>query len=309
MSLANYDATLEGWARLDEGETQIPTGLSLGANGVLYSNIDARQTLIEDYGWIVGGTYAFAGSSDADTIDGAASLYRIETDGLTGDDHIIGSDFGDRLAGDDGADTLEGGLGLDTLIGGDGDDVIFGARQGDAAGDLADRLFGGAGNDSLDGGYGNDELRGDAGNDTLIGGFGADTLIGGADDDELSGNAMGDVLFGGGGDDFLNGGFGFDRLNGGAGADRFFHTGAEGHGTDWVQDYDASEGDMLMFGSTATTADFIVQTATTSGAGGTVAEAFVTHSPSGQILWALVDGAAQGQIWVQASGTSFDLLA
>ena len=106
-------------------------------------------------------------------------------------------------------DELRGGLGNNTLIGGAGDDVLF---DSDSASDLRDVMYGGAGNDYMDGGYGNDELRGDIGNDTIAGGFG------------------------------------HDRMNGGAGADSFYHLGIFDHGSDWVQDYRAAEGDVLQFG-------------------------------------------------------------
>lgn len=308
MSMANFDATLAGWSQLDAGETQIQSKLTLGAEGLTYSNLDAVNTLTTLYNWTISGaTYAFAGSDADETIDGSASLYRVVTDGLTGDDQLIGSAMNDHLSGSEGADTLNGGLGLDTLIGGDGDDFIFGGA-GEA--DLRDVVYAGAGNDSVDGGYGNDELRGDAGNDTLLGGFGADTLIGGSDDDVLSGSALSDVIFGGSGDDFINGGFGFDRLNGGTGTDRFFHTGDTGHGSDWVQDYSAAEGDVLLFGGAATIDQFQInfaETANTGTAG--VAEAFVIHQPTGHILWALVDGQAQDEITLRLGGQDFDLLA
>jgi serralysin len=171
-------------------------------------------------------------------------------------------------------------------------------------------LFGGAGNDTLDGGYGNDELRGDDGNDQIEGGFGADQLIGGAGADTLSGGALSDVIFGGNGADFLNGGFGFDRLNGGAGADRFFHLGVAGHGSDWIQDYSAAQGDQLVAGiAGATRAQFQVNFAHTPNAGAAgIAEAFVIYRPTGQILWALVDGAGQDSIVLALGGQSFDLL-
>ncbi|MFY0690209.1 MAG: cadherin domain-containing protein [Cyclobacteriaceae bacterium] len=56
MSQSNYDQTLEGWSRLDPGETQIPTGLTLGATGLEFcESADARQRLIDDYGWTFSG--------------------------------------------------------------------------------------------------------------------------------------------------------------------------------------------------------------------------------------------------------------
>ncbi|MFT7233261.1 MAG: surface protein, partial [Cyclobacteriaceae bacterium] len=56
MSLGNYDNTLDGWATLDAGETQIPTNVIFGAYGVPYcSSNGGRNTLINDYGWEITG--------------------------------------------------------------------------------------------------------------------------------------------------------------------------------------------------------------------------------------------------------------
>ncbi|WP_282157540.1 calcium-binding protein [Shimia thalassica] len=224
-----------------------------------------------------------------------------------------GTAANERLTGGLGDDTLNGGDGNDTLIGGEGNDLLIG---GDADTDIRDVLYGGNGDDTLDGGHGNDELRGDAGNDSIAGGFGADTVIGGAGDDTLTGSAFGDQLFGGDGLDFVNGGWGFDLVNGGAGADRFFHIGIADHGSDWIQDYDAAEGDVLQFGiATATRSQFQVNTTHTATAAGersgddNVEEAFVIYRPTGQIMWALVDGGGQSSINLQIGGDVFDLLA
>jgi Ca2+-binding RTX toxin-like protein len=236
--------------------------------------------------------------------------------GTPGDDNLLGSlgaddidglPGNDRIDGGNGNDTLRGGDGADTLIGGDGDDFIFG---GDTSADLRDVVYGGNGNDTIDGGYGNDELRGDAGNDSIAGGFGADTVIGGDGNDTLTGSAYGDEIFGGNGNDFINGGFGHDRVNGGDGADRFYHLGIADHGSDWIQDYNAAQGDVLMWGgAAATAADFQVNTADTANAGvDGVSESFVIYRPTGQIMWALVDGNAQSSINIQIAGQAFDLL-
>ncbi|MGR3377318.1 hypothetical protein [Salipiger abyssi] len=237
-------------------------------------------------------------------------------EGTEGDDRLTGGAAGDvidGLGGNDtldggaGADTLDGGDGTDTLIGGEGDDVLIG---GTSAADLRDVVYGGADEDSIDGGYGNDELRGDSGNDTIIGGYGADTIIGGAGDDVLTGQAWSDAIFGGDGMDFINGGFGHDRVNGGAGADRFYHLGVEGHGSDWIQDFSDAEGDALVYGGSAGIGDFQVNFTETANAGAAgVEEAFVIYRPTGQILWALVDGAAQDHIDLLIGGVSYDLLA
>lgn len=242
------------------------------------------------------------GTAGADTLVGAG-----------GNDTLLGEDGWDVLRGDDGDDSLRGGDGNDTLVGGDGDDILIGGESED---DRRDVIYGGAGNDAIDGGYGNDELRGDAGNDTIAGGFGADTVIGGTGDDTLTGAAFGDQIFGGDGGDFINGGFGYDLMNGGAGADRFFHLGIADHGSDWVQDYNAAEGDVLHFGNGAATRNqFQINTTHTATAEGersgddNIEEAFVIYRPTGQIMWALVDGAGQSAINLQIGQDVFDLQA
>ena len=53
MSTSNYDATLIGWATLDAGETQIPTGMSLGATGITYCLGEAARNILTSapYNW------------------------------------------------------------------------------------------------------------------------------------------------------------------------------------------------------------------------------------------------------------------
>ncbi len=220
---------------------------------------------------------------------------------------ISGTDAAERLDGTDFGDRIDAGDGADTVVGGTGNDTIYG---GASLADLRDVIYGGDGDDWIDGGYGNDNIRGDGGSDILEGGFGADTLIGGLDADTLGGSALSDQIFGGDGDDYLNGGFGFDRLNGGTGADRFYHLGVAGHGSDWVQDYQSAEGDVLLFGNaSATRSQFQINWANTPGAGSAdLAEAFIVYRPTGQILWALVDGAANEHIWLRIGATTYDLL-
>ncbi|MDO8327919.1 MAG: hypothetical protein Q7T28_13415 [Cypionkella sp.] len=228
--------------------------------------------------------------------------------GNAGINRLMGEGGNDRLLGEAGNDTLRGGDGADTLNGGTGDDVIYG---GASSVDLRDIIYGGDGNDSIDAGYGNDLAFAGIGNDTVEGGFGADEINGQAGNDLLSGGALSDLIFGGDGFDFINGGFGADRLNGGLGADRFYHLGIRDHGSDWVQDYNATQGDVLVAGiAGATRAQFLVQFSTTPGAGQAgVQEAFITYRPTGQVLWALIDGAAQTQINLMLGAQTFDLLA
>jgi len=288
---------LESVSELPDGRlvysfsTLDPSGSSFRAAVRIVDPRDALDVTLHE------GNDAFTGTRFADRIDGAG-----------GNDSIDGAAGDDLLSGGTGNDTINGGEGRDTINGGVGDDVLTG---GTSSTDLRDVIYGGDGNDTIDGGYGNDELRGDGGNDQIEGGFGADTLIGGAGNDSLSGSALGDVLFGGDGDDFLNGGFGFDRLNGGTGADRFFHLGIAAHGSDWVQDFNDAEGDMLVFGGAgATRSQFQVNFASTAGAGDAdVQEAFVIYRPTGQIVWALVDGAGQDALHINIGGVIYDLFA
>ncbi|MGR3458082.1 MAG: nidogen-like domain-containing protein [Pseudooceanicola nanhaiensis] len=253
------------------------------------------------------------GGTGADLLEGTGRNDRLT--GLGGDDTLRGSAGEDTLDGGPGDDLLEGGGGRDTLYGGDGRDVLNGGAghdrliAGDTEADLRDLVYGGDGHDEIDGGFGNDELRGDGGNDTITGGAGVDTIIGGNGDDVLTGQTWSDVILGGDGMDFINGGFGHDRVNGGADADRFYHLGVEGHGSDWVQDFSDTGGEVLVFGGTGSISDFQVNVAETANAGQVgIAEAFVIYKPTQQILWALVDGAAQEEITILLGGTEYDLL-
>lgn len=225
----------------------------------------------------------------------------------SGDDVITGNSANNMITAGSGNDRIYGGDGSDTLLGGSGDDFIFG---GDSSADKRDLIIGGEGNDTINGGYGNDELRGDAGNDTILGGFGSDFIVAGSGNDVITGSALSDLMFGGDGNDFINGGFGHDRVNGGSGADTFFHLGIFDHGSDWIQDYSAAEGDVLEFANRSATEDqFQVNFANTPNAGSaTVSDAFIIYRPTGQIMWALVDGGGQSEINLQIGSDVFNLL-
>ncbi len=222
------------------------------------------------------------GGAGSDTLSGGAGDDWLQADndadsldGGRGADSLYGNAGDDSLDGGDGADFLHGGVGADSLDGGDGDDLLVGMWQADTlsggAGD--DSICGNLGDDWLDGGEGADSLHGGTGRDSLLGGSGDDMLIGLYDDDSLQGeagddwivgNLGNDSLDGGDGDDFLFGGTGSDRLDGGAGndtlramdgadsltggegADIFAHLGPRA-GSHVVTDYDAAEGDSLLF--------------------------------------------------------------
>jgi Ca2+-binding RTX toxin-like protein len=155
-----------------------------------------------------------------------------------------------------------------SLIGGPGNDVLTGTEG-------ADRMNGGDGNDFISARGGSDNVRGDRGNDVISAGAGNDTVAGGAGNDRLLGETGRDRLLGAAGNDLLDGGAGRDVLTGGAGGDAFVFGGG-----DRVTDFDALEGDQILFdaalgldlsmiaitfGSTNTTIAYAGQTMTLNG--------------------------------------------
>jgi Ca2+-binding RTX toxin-like protein len=324
FDLSNLDGTngfvLNG---IDAGDVSGAAVSSAGdINGDGFSDILIGTAAVAPFGNSVAGeSYVVFGVAPTEAVTrvGTAASQSLSggalndvLDGQGGNDALFGGLGSDILRGGVGNDTLRGGDGADTLNGGDGDDFIFG---GATSADLRDVVFAGAGNDSIDAGYGNDEVFGQGGNDTIAGGFGSDTLQGQDGNDVLTGSALSDLVFGNAGDDFVNGGFGHDRINGGTGADRFFHLGILDHGSDFIQDYNAAEGDLLLSGITgATRSQFQVNLNDAVAPDGekagddAVQEAFVIYRPTGQILWALIDGAGQSEINIRIGSDTFDLL-
>lgn len=195
--------------------------------------------------------------------------------GADGDDSLFGSAGNDSVDGGDGDDLIGGGKNRDTVNGGDGDDELYGGGGTDAVGgdEGNDTIGGGGGNDTLNGGAGNDVFFGNGGKDRIFGGTGNDSLSGGGQNDSLygqqgndtlDGGFGNDLLVGGSGDDSIGGDFGADTLNGGQGADTFVFS-QTGTGSKTVQDFDASEGDVLLFDSglfgfsAITEAEFVAQ--------------------------------------------------
>ena len=173
--------------------------------------------------------------------------------GTAGNDTLI-SKKGEvnTINGLGGDDTIYGGDGNDVLDGGDGNDKIYGQSSGDkilrgGAGNDLLNVYTGTGNNLLDGGSGDDTLYGGAGNDTLIGGGGNDTIDGNTGNDSLDGGDGNDILNAGEGNDTLIGGRGDDRLLGQAGNDTYQFS--KGDGSDFLQDYDTTAGniDVVLF--------------------------------------------------------------
>ncbi len=120
MDTANFDRLLAGWSTLDigAGESAILSGLTLGAEGLTYTDFTSFSVLSDDYGWTVGGSLS---SSVTAGTDGAETL----GDSTSGDSQIIHALGGDDiLFGGLGADLLNGGYGDDTLTGNGGADVF-----------------------------------------------------------------------------------------------------------------------------------------------------------------------------------------
>ncbi|WP_409433211.1 M10 family metallopeptidase C-terminal domain-containing protein [Litorimonas sp. RW-G-Af-16] len=91
----------------------------------------------------------------------------------------------------------------------------------------------------------NNTIFGDNGGDYVLGNGGDDILSTYNGDDWLNGGIGNDVLYGGGGNDRVEGGFGDDLLYGGADTDTFVF-GAD-WGADTILDFNALEGDTLLF--------------------------------------------------------------
>ncbi|MFY0687681.1 MAG: VCBS repeat-containing protein [Cyclobacteriaceae bacterium] len=87
MSKTNYDATLQGWATLEAGETQIPSGIELGASGLEYCSVTARNTLINEHNWTISGDVASC--SSASDITGFDITDQIGDEVINTSDHTV----------------------------------------------------------------------------------------------------------------------------------------------------------------------------------------------------------------------------
>lgn len=313
--------------KVDFAHANTNSGWAEGDSFVAVENL--RGTLFAD---------TLMGGSEANWFDGAAGDDSLN--GRGGADTLDGNDGHDTLIAVAGDDVINGGKGDDSVKGGKGDDVLSGALGDDTlradagndsaeGGDGSDTLFGAAGNDTLSGGAGNDVVQGQTGSDDLNGGAGddslkggndndtvqggteadggADTLRGGAGNDLLYGGVADDFIYGDAGNDLLAGGAGDDVLTGGAGADLFQHMGITSEGRDTVTDYDAGEGDVLLFGINGANASrFTVTYQNISGGG--VLDAVISYDPTGQVIWVVEDARNLTEIIVQSNSLRFDLV-
>ncbi|CAB5495947.1 hypothetical protein THERMOT_413 [Bathymodiolus thermophilus thioautotrophic gill symbiont] len=130
MSVDNMDNTLRGWAKLDTvaGETAIQERVKWDIAN--YTDVTARQYLIDTYNWRIKGT--FDGSKTQQGDNGNNTLTVTATQATL---HGLG-----------GEDTLNGSAANDVLIGGAGDDLLYGK----GGRDTFYYGFENAGNDSID---------------------------------------------------------------------------------------------------------------------------------------------------------------
>ena len=210
-------------------------------------------------------TVRYAESTAGVTVDLSRTTAQVSAgdasgDVLSGIEHLVGSDYGDRLTGDGADNVLTGGKGGDTLTGGDGADTasyagsdagvtvdltrtIAQVGTGEARGDLLSGIENLVGSDHVD------VLTGDGADNVLTGGAGGDTLTGGTGTDTASytgskasviidlrrttkqtspGDGGGDLLsgienlIGSAHDDLLTGDANGNRLEGGAGNDTLY---------------------------------------------------------------------------------------
>ena len=282
---------------------------------------------------------ANAASDGNDTLySGAASD---SLSGLGGDDRLYGNAGNDTLDGGAGNDMLDGGVGNDTYVFGRGSGVDVAYDYDTTAGNV-DGVQLGAGvapsdvvvardldsmhlsikgtTDRLtlinwfayeanrveqvrfaDGTvWGVDVLQSKVnsptvGNDLLSGGEGADTLLG------LEGD---DVLYGKAGNDVLDGGLGRDNLFGGGGADRFvFSVALNTTNTDYINDFNTSEGDTIalsssvftkLAGKTNVSGHFRLSTQAAQGG-----DDYLVYNPSnGQLSYDATGSGATGAVFV-----------
>ena len=128
MSEANFDNLLAGWATLDTaaGETTIQSNVSLGADGLTYTDATSLNHLEQVYGWTTTGT--LTSDLSINELTNQAENFLIAPIILPGVDptdatvHALGGD--DTVQTANGDDILVGGAGNDTLTGGDGADIF-----------------------------------------------------------------------------------------------------------------------------------------------------------------------------------------
>jgi Ca2+-binding RTX toxin-like protein len=209
--------------------------------------------------------YAYGEAGD-DQINLAGTNYGF-ADGGTGNDRILGAEFGNTLSGGDGNDTIEGnGDSNDIIAGGNGDDYLDGQGGYDA-------IYGGAGNDLIYGGEQASILYGDDGNDIIIGRAGSDRIFGGAGNDRITPGSGNNTVDAGSGNDSIMSLRGNDTMTGGKGADTFeFVYAWNAQRQSEITDFTMYADHIIMrnWGMQGTTLDVFKSFLSDNGAGGTL---------------------------------------
>jgi len=84
LSTSNYDATLNSWYLQALSTTGVQTGVNLGAHGLRYSvaSSEARQALIDDFGWtIIGDSLTETTNNDTATFTASTDKWLPNIDG------------------------------------------------------------------------------------------------------------------------------------------------------------------------------------------------------------------------------------
>ncbi|CAK9062562.1 Bifunctional hemolysin/adenylate cyclase (AC-HLY) (ACT) (Cyclolysin) [Cleaved into: Calmodulin-sensitive adenylate cyclase (ATP pyrophosphate-lyase) (Adenylyl cyclase), partial [Durusdinium trenchii] len=172
----------------------------------------------------------------------------------SGNDEVVGSNYGDLIYGYYGNDVIYTGTGDDTVYGGGGDDNLV-----LSAGD--DYLHGGTGSDFVSLAYAKDSVtadlnagyvrstigdRANIGNNTINY---IENVIGSKYKDVVYGNSSANVVYGGGGNDHIQLRGGNDKAYGGEGNDTFiegagndFYSGGAGFDKLMLDYYDPADG-------------------------------------------------------------------
>lgn len=146
MSVANMDATLRGWAKLNDGES-LKNSVTLGVAN--YSDATTVDFLQGTYSWTInngtqqspaGMVVGSTGNDTGTTLDKSASPTGWTIHALRGNDTVKGSSAADHIYGGGGNDTLTGNGGADTfhyMYKNEGNDTITDFTKG-AGGDKLD---------------------------------------------------------------------------------------------------------------------------------------------------------------------------
>lgn len=133
------DVFLDGATLVITGDGESDTVFVSEADGLVFLNINGVE--FEPLPSELVQVIDFAGGGGDDIFVNATGAYAVAY-GESGDDILVGGNFGNALIGGRGADILIGGVSDDFILGENGPDILFG-------GPGVDVLWGGVGRDQL----------------------------------------------------------------------------------------------------------------------------------------------------------------